>query len=363
MDEGRASQRRFGWAAVGLLGVLLVGVGLIGVWVGRTLFAAPPALPAGRSFALVEVEAGSVARSLRLDVAAAWSGGSVVINPAAGTVTELRAADGKQVEAGDVIYTVDLMPVVIARGKVPVFRTMEQGDRGADVEQLQRLLRTVGVRSAAADGVFGSATAGQVKAWQKQLGQPQTGRVELGVVLFAGSLPAPLAWGEQMTVGSSVAPGAEVGTLLPASPEFTMVLPANQLALVDPGMAVTIQGPSSEWEAQLGAIAPPGEDGSAVAAVLPVDGKESICGEQCSELPATGSGGLPAQVTVVPEQEGPVVPTAALVVGADGSAAVVTEDGATVPVRVVASAGGRAVVAGVEVGTRIRVPGDAAATP
>ena len=341
--------------------VMLVAVGLLGLWAGRTLLAPPSPMPAGRQFALTPVEAGSVQRSLRLDVAAAWAGGTDVVNAATGTVTELKAADGERVAAGDVLYTVDLAPVVVAKGAVPAFRTMQQGDRGADVKQLQQLLRTVGVRSAAADGVFRAVTAQDVREWQQALGQPRTGRVELGRVVFVPRLPAALAWSEEMTVGASISPGTKVATLLPRSPRFSMVLPQNQLSLVDPGMPVEIEGPSETWHAVLAEIGQPGEDGSAVAAIEPVEGVSTVCGEECADIPADGSAGLPAQVTVVPRQEGPVVPTAALVVGADGSAAVVTEAGVPVPVRVLASAGGRAVVDRVEVGTRVRVPGDAAA--
>lgn len=70
-----------------------------------------------------------------------------------------------------------------------------------------------------------------------------------------------------------------------------------------------------------------------------------------------------ARITVIARQSGTVVPTAALAVGADGSSAVVEPDGSVIPVTVLASAGGQALVEGVEEGTRVRVPADQAGSP
>lgn len=347
------------WGAWVVLLVLLLVVGVAGVLAGRTLLAPPQALPSGRSYALVAVEDGTVQRSLRLDVSASWSGGSAVTNRASGTLTGLVARSGTPVEAGDVLYTVDLAPVFAARGTVPAFRTLAQGDEGADVRQLQRLLRAVGVRADAPDGVYGSATTEQVKAWQTRTGQKSTGVVEAGRLVFVPRLPAVLAWNSDTTIGMTLTPGTDVGRTLPRQPRFTMVLPTNQATLVDPGMPVAIQAPrGGSWQATLGQTLPPDEDGSQTAAVLPAQGAVSVCGQECGQIPADGVGALPAQITVVPAQSGPVVPTAALVVGDDARASVTTGDGTVVAVRILASAGGRAVIDGVAVGTVVRVPGD-----
>lgn len=354
--EGQAAmpRRRWGWlTAVGV--VLVVLGGLLG-WAVRTLLAPPASLPAGRPFSVVTVEEGTVQRSFNLNVQAAWAGGPAVINSSSGVLTEVKVSSGETVSSGQVAYTVDLSPVVFGTGKVPAFRDLEVGVKGLDVAQLQGMLRAAGVRSAEPDGDFGVGTAGEVKAWQRALGVPQTGSVSLGQVVFVPALPGVLAWEEEAKVGARLSPGTAVGRILPGEPVFTMSLPTNQRALVEPGMAVLIRAGESEWKAQLGRIGEPTQEGTATAALVPADGGSSICGADCSRVPITGDAGLLARVVVVPAQEGPIVPVAALAVSSDGSSAVVTEDGRDLPVSVVAAAGGKALVKGVNVGTKVRVP-------
>ena len=346
-----------------LLVVAVVGVvaGVAG-WSARALLAPPAPLPRGAEYAVVEVVVGEIERGLNLNAAAAWSGGPSVVNAASGTVTEVRAGSGEPVESGSVLYTVDLSPVVIAAGSVPAFRLLALGARGADVRQLQELLAGEGQR-VVVDGAFGAGTVRAVKAWQKSLGVTQTGEVALGSVVFVPTLPGVFAWADDVVVGAAVAPGMVVGRLLPAEPVFTMTLPPNQRTLVEPGMPVTIFTGEGQWRGRLGSVGEPDESGSAVAAIVPVEGAESVCGEQCAAIPPGGEGALRARITVIARQSGTVVPTAALAVGADGSSAVVEPDGSVIPVTVLASASGQALVDGVEEGTRVRVPADQAGSP
>lgn len=339
---------------------MLVGVvaalGLMGGWSARALLAPPDPIPNGRAYATISVKDGSVERNLRLDVAAAWSGGQVVNSVRGGVVTERLAKAGRPVTAGDVLYTVDLAPVVILTGRVPAFRALKASDRGADVAQLQRYLTGAGFMNGDVDGVFGSVTAAGVKAWQKSLSTPRTGIVDLGDIVFVSSLPAVWAWDGNFSVGVSTSAGTKVGSLLPASPQFTVVLPENQAGLVEPGMNISIEGPSSTWSALIGEIAPPKDDNSAIATLIPDKNAPTICGDKCGTVPAAGTGSLTGTIVVVPRTSGPMVPTAALVVGNDGTTAVVTEEGSRVPVEVIASSGGRAIIEGLKVGTRLRVP-------
>lgn len=327
-------------------------------WSARALLAPPQALPEAATFTLVEVERGEIERGLNLNVSAQWSGGPKVVNTSSGVLTEARVRSGDRVEPGSVLYTVDLAPVVVASGSVPAFRGMSSGDRGSDVLQLQKFLLSAGFE-AADDGEFGPGTVSAVKAWQQSLGVTQTGKVPLGSLVFVPSLPGVFAWEQGVGVGTALSSGTAVGGMLPATPVFSMTLPANQRSIVTEGMPVTIFAPDGKWDARLGAIGGPGEDGSSVAKVVPPQGKKSICGEQCAQLPLSGEGGLRSRVTVIPRREGTVVPTAALAVGANGKSAVIAEDGRSIPVEVEAAAGGQALVTGVSVGERVRVPNQA----
>lgn len=333
---------------------LIVGAAL--GWAGRTLLAPPDPLPAGRSYALVAVEEGDVSRSLNLNASAQWRTGPAVVNGASGVVTQRRVRPGGRVEVGDVVYTVDLRPVVAMAGHVPLFRDLATGDEGADVRQLQRFLTAVNVRHAAPTGTFDAVTADEVRQWQREVGLTETGIFEAASAVVVRALPDALAWTADSAVGTHVEPGTVVAHVLSAQPAFHIVLPEGQRRLVTPGMAVTIHTGGSTWAARLGAIGEVGEDGSATAALAPAAGKNSICGTECRQIPLTGNGALPATIVVIPAQHGPVVPTAALAVADDGSTALIDQSGRQLPVTVVASAAGQALVTGVEPGVAVRVP-------
>lgn len=340
--------------AFGLTLAVVVGAGL--GWSGRELLGDPAPVVGEPSFTLVEVAEDSVQRSFNLAAAAQWSGGASVRGAAAGTVTAVSVGAAASVGAGDVVYDVDLRPVVIAAGEVPSFRELKIGVRGADVTQFQELLRAVKVRSAAATGVYDLATANETYAWKKALGLPPDGVVEAGRVIFVPRLPARIALDPQVRVGAAAPVGAAALRVLPREPAFSITLPTGQAALVRSGQAVTLSVEDLEWEAQIGEMAPPAEDGSVLARLEPPEGADSVCGQECDRVPVAGASGIPATIVVVPRVSGPVVPTSALRVGAGSATEVIDEAGTAIPVTIVGSAGGLAVVDGVSAGTRIRVP-------
>lgn len=364
--------------STGLVLSLLAAVilGAVLGWAGRTLISPPEALPAQQEFGVVEATDGTVSRSLRLAAQARWSGGGSIGNLAEGTVTAARIKGAAVVDSGQRLYAVDLRAVSVAEGAVPAFRAMSLGTSGADVSQLQAMLRELGFRSAAPDGHFGEATARQVRAWQRSIDEPRTGEVALGALLFVPSLPATMVLGDGLALGSRVSAAnsaessseAAVGDvptspsagavvrLLPQAPSFSITLPENQSRLARAGMGVTIDHDGKSWRAVIARIAEPNQDGSAVA-TLKSASSAPICGSECSSIPVNGASGLDATIVIVPEAKGVVVPAAALVVGDDASTAVQLEDGTRVPVTVKASAGGRSVVEGIEAGAKVRVSG------
>lgn len=371
------SRRTLVGAAIAVAVAAGAGLG----WAGRTLLSAPAPLPRQQAFSVVDATEGVVSRSLRLTAQARWSGGGSVGNLAEGTITAARISGSTSVKPGQPLYDVDLRAVSVAEGKVPAFRAMTVGTSGADVAQLQGMLRGLGLRTSVPDGRFGVDTARQVRAWQRSTGQDRTGEVALGSVLFVPKLPATVVLGDGLAVGRrvSAATGAEesqasgedaaaraaapgsasdgsVIRLLPAAPAFSITLPENQARLARVGMGVTIERAGKSWRAVIGSISEPGQDGSAVAA-LKSPTSAAICGAECPSIPVNGASGLGATIVIVPEAKGVVVPAAALVLGADGTTAVQREDGTRVPVTVKASAGGRSVIEGIDAGTKVRVSG------
>ena len=359
-------------AVVGAV-ALAAGLG----WAANSLLAPPAPLPEQQVFSVVEATDGVVSRSLRLAAQAKWSGGGSVGNLAEGTVTAARISGAATVKAGQPLYDVDLRAVSVAEGKVPAFRALSVGVSGADVRQLQQMLVDVGASSSEPDGKFGAQTSRQVRAWQRSIGEPRTGEVSLGSLLFHPKLPATVVLGDGLAVGSRVSAGSDgvapsggsgpepmVGSalsgavvrVLPAAPSFSISLPENQARLARAGMRVDIDHEGTVWRALIDRVGEPGADGTAVA-VLKSATSAPICGSECASVPVSGAAGLDATIFVVPEVKGVVVPAAALVVGADGAAAVQAQDGTRVSVTVKASAGGRSVVEGISAGMKVRVPG------
>ncbi len=87
-------------------------------------------------------------------------------------MTSVAVSAGDEVSAGgQVLYAVNLRPVVVAAGETPAFRSLGRGaSGGADVAQLQGLLAGLGFFDGDADGEFGWATESAVRDWQESLG-------------------------------------------------------------------------------------------------------------------------------------------------------------------------------------------------
>lgn len=332
--------------------VLGVGVG----WSGRELLGRPDEVLPAPSFTVVTVAEDSVSRSFSLGASAGWSGGASVVGGLAGTVTRVGFSGARSVRAGDVLYEVNLGPVVVGQGVVPAFRDLQIGARGGDVSQVQNLLRETGFRTVKASGSYDVATANQVYAWKKSLGLSPNGVVELGRVLFVRKLPARMALDPAVRVGAAAPVAARAVKVLPGQPTFTITLPVGQAGLARAGQDVTLTMDQARWPARIAALSVPDQDGSVTATLGPAAGGESICGAECERVPVAGASGIPAVIVVVPKVSGPTIPTAALRVAADGATAVIDESGRVIGVTVRASSGGLAVVEGVTPGTRVRVP-------
>ncbi|MEV6109612.1 peptidoglycan-binding domain-containing protein [Streptomyces sp. NPDC051940] len=102
----------------------------------------------------------------------------------AGTLTRVPAS-GTKVTRGQALYEVDDRPVLLLYGKLPAYRALGRGDEGDDVRQLERNLAALGYTGFTVDEEFTYLTEQAVKAWQEDLGLPETGALELGRVQYA----------------------------------------------------------------------------------------------------------------------------------------------------------------------------------
>ena len=353
VNAGRSGRHRPGLVVAA--SAVALGVGLGGGWAAKSLLTPPAPLPTEATYVVAQATRDTIARSLRLDANATWSGGAQVNGGFAGTVTSVHLKGAVEVRPGQALYDVDLGPIVVAEGAVPGFRDLQAGDEGADVAQLQRFLDSVDGRRGRVDGRFSRELTARVKAWQRSLGRPATGVVTKGSVVFVPALPAVVSLTPEVKVGASAPVGVPALKVLPAAPSFSVLLPPNQASLTKPGMKVHLSLGTATWVGSISRLGAPGQDGSILASIGPSAGSRSVCATSCSLVPPAGTT-VAAAIEVVPATTGVTVPAQALVVGSDGRAAVAEADGRHVPVTVKATSGGIAVVDGLPAGRQIRVP-------
>lgn len=334
------------------VGFLVIGalVAVLAFWAGSVVVA-PPTLP--ESVAQVEtyeVQAGSVGRVERLPVAATWQPVGIVHAARDGVLTSVVLTPGDVVSSGTTLATVDLEPVVVATGQVPMFRTLRDGVTGPDVQQLQDLLVAGGYLAGPVDGDFGPETTAATKDWQAAMGAPVTGEVAPGSVVFVPSLPTRMR--VVASVGDRLSPDGDLAWLLEDAPRFQATIESGRRGDLGTGDAITIEAPDgSAWVGALGEFVSQEGMGGYLVDVAGVD-----CGTACDSVPLVGETMLAGSVVSVPETAGLVVPASALVRQASGDPAVTLADGSQQVVTVVAEADGFAVVEGIEPGTRIQLP-------
>ena len=353
-DRGR---RRWPWVLVG--SVALVGVGAGVGWAFTTVLTPAEDLLESTPYTYVSVEPGEVGASIQLNTVAEWTPVPVGSNRASGVVTGVIVAAGDEVSQGSTLYSVDLKPVVVAQGDVPAFRAIGQDAEGADVAQLQTMLAARGFYAGTVDGKAKAGTVRAIKAWQKSVGVPQTGTVDAGDVIYVPTLPTRIALDEELIFrGATLTGGEEAVQGLPAAPAFEVPVTEAQATMMPAGTRVQISSPEGdEWVGFVVEQKPEPDTGNVIVA-LAGDGGAVICADQCGQVPVSGEAILKSRIVTQETVAGLVVPSAALVTGADEQVAVIDEDGGRVPVTVIAAAKGMSVVEGVGDGTRVRIPGE-----
>ena len=354
MDLGTSRSKWLAVAAWSLTVLLAAGAG----WWAATVATQPPAVALPQTTATtVEVVDGKVAVTQAYGIDVSWPASPLGTNGYSGTLTQLDVeASGSTLDSGDVAYSVNLEPAVVAVGNVPAFRTMRSGDKGADITQLQQFLKAEGYNPGKINGTFGKSTLDAVNRWSAKLGKPKDGAVPLGRLVFVPSLPAQLAPATDVRVGIRVEPGAEILVGPSGEPQFSFRVLPEDVARTTEGMPVTVTAGSNTWQAEVSGLAEDPETGATIAVLRPAGGSESICGDDCAAAVAVGGKTvLPGTLVITPETSGPQVPTAAIGADASGATFVTMEGGERRPVAVEASSDGASIVTGVNVGDRILV--------
>ena len=146
---------------------------------------------------------------------------------------------GSVVRPGQPAYRVDNRPVLLLAGGIPLYRVLTTGLDGPDVAMLERNLRAFGYYGFRVDSTFTGSTASAVKAWQRHLGWPATGAVNVNQVVVA---PGPLrVTGHRAALGADAT--GEVLGYTGTTRVVTVALEVSRQQLVRVGLTATVTLP------------------------------------------------------------------------------------------------------------------------
>ncbi|HUB35487.1 MAG TPA: peptidoglycan-binding domain-containing protein [Solirubrobacteraceae bacterium] len=143
-------------------------------------------VPAGQT--TTEVTRRTLTESSTVDGTLGYGATLELYDRLSGTFTWLPAV-GAIVRRGGTLWRVNNLPVVLMYGSVPAYRTLKEGvSDGPDVTELNENLIALGYEpygEIVDDEDFSAATAAAVRRFQRAEGLSETGKVELGRVVFA----------------------------------------------------------------------------------------------------------------------------------------------------------------------------------
>ncbi|WP_051763612.1 peptidoglycan-binding domain-containing protein [Streptomyces virginiae] len=175
-------------------------------------------------------------------------------------VTALPAAAGKSLKAGAVVAEVSGRPVLLLPGRFPAYRDLKAGDKGPDVQQLQRALQPL--YGTAVNGTYGPATVEAVRKLYVAAGYEAPAGQGQSTTGGGGSAAGTARTGG--TGGASTPPAAG-----PAKPGE--VLPAAEVAYVGTLPATVVQVTAAVGDAADKPLLVLGSGGRQVRAVLSAD--------------------------------------------------------------------------------------------
>ena len=264
----------------------------------------------------------------------------------AGTVTGVPAP-GTTIARGQRVYQVDNQPVVLLYGSLPAYRELSAGAKGADVAQFERNLAALGYTGFTVDSRYTASTAAAVRRWQDDLGLPETGRVELGRVVYAsGPVRVDTV---AVAVGDVAQPGQEVLDHTGSTRVVTAALDVADQRLAKKGSEVTVTLPDGRTAkgtiAKTRTVIQPAEGNDPAETRIEV----TVTLADATVLDGLDQASVDVAFTASRREGVLTVPVAALLALAEGGYGVEVVDGAAtriVAVRTGLFAGGRVEVEG-----------------
>ena len=355
--EKRHSRKARWWIAGAACAVALAGGGIAAA---DALGAAPSeSSDQKRDYSSVPIEEGTLSGTRTVTGTLDYTESRDLGSGIGGVLTGVPPA-GTQVGVGQALFTVDNVNVYLFHGRLPAWRAFERGmDDGPDVKQLEENLRTLGFFIEEPDEEFDRDTEQAVEAWQEATGQQETGRIDLGRVVFA---PTDLRIAENVAaVGDQVGPGAPIVKISGLVKEVTADLKLGDQRLGVVGAKVQLKLPGgAETTGTITAVGQPTErqNNGQVTVVVPV----TIALDDAAAAEGIQRASVTVDVPSETRENVLYVPVEALMALPDGEfgVEVVRDDGTTQQVPVVTGlfAGGRVEISGdgVEAGLDVVVP-------
>ncbi len=298
-------------AALALLAVVAV---LVAWWV-QTSTGSPLTSDAAPGPLIVPVERTERTARFGVGVSVEYEEGTPVTVAVSGMVTEVLVRTGDVLDSGDVIATVNDVPVLAMVAAAPLWRDLAPASVGDDVARLQRFLADLGLYDGAVDGRYGAATARAVTQFNDAHGRHASGgRFVVGSVAWVGDAPLEVA-AVDVAVGGAVG----VGDPLVAGPRR-----ATGIVIAEPTGGIPAGG---QFNLVVGTAATPYPPGSGL--VTDPDAVATIA----ASLGTTGEGA--GQVISAETETVLAVPASAVVVDQSGTSCVFEDvDGVPVAVQV-----------------------------
>ncbi|GAA2840310.1 peptidoglycan-binding protein [Kribbella solani] len=241
------------------------------------------------------VKRGTISARTSVNGTLAYAGSYEAIGQASGVVTGVPGA-GDLRRAGQVLYEVNGKPVILLKGSIPVFRDLKQGDKGADVKQLNAALVKLGYSSylSASSSYYGYLTKAAVKKMEDDFGLEEDGKLSMGEVVY---LPQDKVKVTKVNVkiGGQAQPGMAVLTASSLRRYVSVQIDTAYQSQVKPGDKVTITLPNLKTTAgkvtSVGRVAEAGSDNQ---------GAKVTVGIEPADPKATGSlDQAPVQVSII----------------------------------------------------------------
>lgn len=157
-------------------------------------------------------------------------------------VTRIQKRLGELVTPGDVLLEVSGRPLIALPGRIPAYRDLREGQKGQDVAQLQRALRSLGFRPGKISGTLNAATAAAVNRFYASVGYTpavsgDTPVLPLSEVMFLPAFPARVR-----ALSSEVGDELQMPLITVSAGPLTVMARINpaEAGLVKAGMQATI---------------------------------------------------------------------------------------------------------------------------